>query len=204
MSESIQALEAPNPHPIHLVVNDDLERSRLTVFFRLILAIPLFLWLTIWSIAVSFVVIVAWIIGLVAGRVPDSLHSFMAAYVRFSTHVFAHLGIVAGRRSQHDAVEAGVAQSIGEALDAAHAFRRPHLFDDQVVSGPPAGAHRAHLHLADIVIGAHLHEDHADQIAASAGQRARGDIGAIAHGLDQVLDSRPGLGPDALLAIDHP
>ena len=95
MSESIQALEAPNPHPIHLVVNDDLERSRLTVFFRLILAIPLFLWLTIWSIAVSFVVIVAWIIGLVAGRVPDSLHSFMAAYVRFSTHVFAYLGIVA-------------------------------------------------------------------------------------------------------------
>ena len=95
MSESIPALDVPNPHPLHLVVNDDLERNRLTVFFRLILAIPLFIWLAIWSIAVSLAVIVAWVVGLIAGRVPDALHAFMAAYVRFSTHVFAYLGIVA-------------------------------------------------------------------------------------------------------------
>ena len=44
MSETLPALDAPNPHPIHLVVTDDLERNRLTVFFRLILAIPLFIW----------------------------------------------------------------------------------------------------------------------------------------------------------------
>jgi hypothetical protein len=95
VSETIPALDAPNPHPIHLVVDDDLERNRLTVFFRLILAIPLFLWLMLWSIAVGLAVIVAWVIGLITGRVPDALHSFMAAFVRFSTHVFAYLGIVA-------------------------------------------------------------------------------------------------------------
>ena len=31
----------PATHPIRLIVNDDLQRTRLTVFFRLILAIPL-------------------------------------------------------------------------------------------------------------------------------------------------------------------
>jgi hypothetical protein len=95
VSETLPALDAPNPHPIHLVVTDDLRRNRLTVFFRLILAIPLFIWLALWSIAVSVAVLVAWIVGLIAGRIPDAFHSFMTAYVRFSTHVFAYLGIVA-------------------------------------------------------------------------------------------------------------
>jgi len=95
VSESIPALDAPNPHPIHLVVTDDLERNRLTVFFRLILAIPLFLWLVLWSIAVSLVVIVAWVVGLIAGRVPDALHSFMASFTRFYTHVSAYTWIAA-------------------------------------------------------------------------------------------------------------
>ena len=74
MSETLPALDAPNPHPIHLVVTDDLRRSRLTVFFRLMLVIPHLIWLTLWGIAVYFAVIVAWIVGLVAGRVPDALH----------------------------------------------------------------------------------------------------------------------------------
>ena len=95
MSETLPALDAPDPHPVHLVVTDDLRRNRLTVFFRLILAIPLFIWLFLWSLVISLAVIVAWIVGLITGRVPEALHSFMAAYVRFTTHVFAYLGIVA-------------------------------------------------------------------------------------------------------------
>ena len=68
-------LEHPERHPIHLVVTDDLERSRLTVFFRLFLALPHFLWLAIWGIGVFFVVIAAWFVALVMGRVPDALHT---------------------------------------------------------------------------------------------------------------------------------
>ena len=37
-------------HPIRLVVTDDLQRNRLTSFFRLILAIPHIVWLALWSI----------------------------------------------------------------------------------------------------------------------------------------------------------
>ncbi len=97
MSEptSITELGGHERHPIHLVVTDDLRRNRLTVLFRLLLAIPPFLWLAIWGIAVFFAVIVAWLVALVTGRVPDGLHSFLAAYDRYQTHVNAYFFIAA-------------------------------------------------------------------------------------------------------------
>ena len=69
MSEQLPVLaaDAPAPHPIHLVVTDDLRRSRLTVFFRLLLAIPHLIWLALWGIAVLFAVIAAWFVGIFTG-----------------------------------------------------------------------------------------------------------------------------------------
>lgn len=82
-------------HPVRLVVTDDLGRSRLTVFFRLFLALPHFLWLALWGIAAYVVVIVNWFATLVAGRSPDGLHNFTAAYLRYTTHVYAYFYLVA-------------------------------------------------------------------------------------------------------------
>ena len=44
-----RAYEPPPPHPIRLAVYDDLKRSRLTVFFRLLLLIPHFVWQYVWG-----------------------------------------------------------------------------------------------------------------------------------------------------------
>jgi Domain of unknown function (DUF4389) len=82
-------------HPIQLVVEDDLQRSRLTVFFRLLLAIPHFLWMTLWSIAAFVVWIVAWFAALFTARVPDGIHTFLARYIRYQTHVYAYVTLVA-------------------------------------------------------------------------------------------------------------
>lgn len=82
-------------HPVQLKVEDDLVRSRLTVFFRLLLAIPHFIWLALWSIAVIVVGIIAWVIALVRGRLPDGLHDFFAMYIRYATHLGAYLAIAA-------------------------------------------------------------------------------------------------------------
>ena len=97
MSEQLPVLvtDAPVPHPIHLVVTDDLQRNRLTVFFRLLLAIPHFVWLLLWGIAVWFAVVAAWFVGIFTGRVPDGLHDFIASYLRYTTHVYAYFLIVA-------------------------------------------------------------------------------------------------------------
>jgi hypothetical protein len=83
------------PHPIRLVVGDDLERSRLTVFFRLLLAIPHLVWLVLWGIAVVLLALVGWVVTLVAGRLPQSLHDFFAAYLRYGTHVYAFVLLAA-------------------------------------------------------------------------------------------------------------
>jgi hypothetical protein len=97
MSEQLPVLfeDAPVQHPIHLVVTDDLERSRLTVFFRLLLAIPHFIWLWLWGIAAFFAVLAAWVVGIFTGRVPDGLHGFIASYLRYLTHVYAYASIAA-------------------------------------------------------------------------------------------------------------
>jgi hypothetical protein len=83
--------------PIRLVVRDpDLRRSRLTVFFRLFLVLPHFVWLALWGFAANIVSFVLWLAVLIEGRVPTSLHGFMAGYVRYATHVGAYLFLAAG------------------------------------------------------------------------------------------------------------
>ena len=82
-------------HPVRLVVGDDLKRSRLTVFFRLLLAIPHFFWLAIWSIAVVVSSFVGWIIALFTAKLPDGLHRFYIAYIRYVVHLGAYLSIAA-------------------------------------------------------------------------------------------------------------
>ena len=95
MSDQLDTAPAQPPHPIHLVVTDDLVRSRLTVFFRLFLFIPHALWWSLWSLAVFFAVLAAWLVGIVTGRVPNSLHAFMAQYVRYTTQIFGYFWIAA-------------------------------------------------------------------------------------------------------------
>jgi hypothetical protein len=82
-------------HPVRLIVEDDLERSRLTVFFRLLLAIPHFVWFVLWSIASFVVSIVNWFATLILGRSPEWAHGFLAAYVRYGTHLYAYLYLAA-------------------------------------------------------------------------------------------------------------
>jgi hypothetical protein len=84
-----------NDRPVQLTVSGDLQRSRVTVLFRLILAIPLVIWLAIWGLAAWIVVIVNWFATLIQGQSPQSLHDFLAAYVRFAIHVYAYLLLAA-------------------------------------------------------------------------------------------------------------
>jgi hypothetical protein len=82
-------------HPVRLRINDDLQRTKLTVFFRLILAIPHFLWLALLGILVVLGVIGNWFATLVQGRSPLGLHNFLAGYLRYSTHVAAYIFLIA-------------------------------------------------------------------------------------------------------------
>src|ERR671934_2472391 len=95
METSAAATPATQPHPIRLVVNDDLRRTRLTVFFRLILALPLIGWALLWSVIAVLAVIVNWFATLFTGRSPEGLHNFLATFLRYTTHVRAYLLLIA-------------------------------------------------------------------------------------------------------------
>jgi hypothetical protein len=81
--------------PVRLVLADDLRRSRLTVFFRLVLAIPLIILYLLWSIGVFFTAIAAWFVVLVQGRLGEGLHGFLASYVRFAIRMNAYIRLIA-------------------------------------------------------------------------------------------------------------
>jgi hypothetical protein len=87
--------EGVRSHPIALLVRDDLERNRLTVFFRLFLAIPHGIWIALWGIAALVAAIVNWCATLAAGRSPDAVHNFLASYVKYVTQVYGYLYLAA-------------------------------------------------------------------------------------------------------------
>jgi hypothetical protein len=84
-----------NSHPVTLVVTDDLRRSRLTVFFRLLLAIPHFIVVALWGLLAWFGVIANWIVTLIAGTPQASLWSFLVRFLRYYTHVTAYANLIA-------------------------------------------------------------------------------------------------------------
>ena len=66
-------------HPIRLVVDDDLRRSRLTVFFRLILALPQLAWAQVWTVLMLVGALpLGWLVTLFAGRLWPELHELSA------------------------------------------------------------------------------------------------------------------------------
>jgi hypothetical protein len=80
--------------PVAIAAADDGRRSRLTVLFRLPLAVPHLVWLALWSLLSLIAVIVSWTATLALGRTPLPLHRFLSAYVRYATHVYAFLLLV--------------------------------------------------------------------------------------------------------------
>jgi hypothetical protein len=102
------AAAEPRPHPVRVVVFDDLKRSRLTVFFRLLLAIPHFAWLYVWSGVISVLVIVNWFATLIKGRSPEDLHLLLARALRYRTHFLSYMSLTSnpyptffGRQGAH-------------------------------------------------------------------------------------------------------
>jgi hypothetical protein len=66
------------------------RRDRLTVFFRLILAIPLAIWLYVYAIVAYLAVVIAWIAIVITGSYPRGLYNFVAGFTRFLARFTAY------------------------------------------------------------------------------------------------------------------
>jgi hypothetical protein len=66
------------------------RRNRLSTFFRLILAIPLVIWLYFYGIVAYIALVIAWFAIVITGHYPRGLYDFVAGYTRFLTRVTAY------------------------------------------------------------------------------------------------------------------
>ncbi|MDR0342883.1 MAG: DUF4389 domain-containing protein [Nocardiopsaceae bacterium] len=70
--------------------------NRLAVFFRLILVIPAGLLLALAGYGLTLAMIVIWVIVLITGTMPPSLHSAVAAVLRFYVRCYGYLYLLTG------------------------------------------------------------------------------------------------------------
>lgn len=83
-------------HPVQVLVTDDLRRSRATVFFRLLLAIPHLICVGVLASIAVLLSPVLWIATLIKGVPPKGLVELYAILVRSSAQLNAYLFLVAG------------------------------------------------------------------------------------------------------------
>jgi hypothetical protein len=84
------------PHPVEVHNDEDRRRNRLMVLFRIPLAFPHLVWVTLWSVVALVVAVAGWFITLAVGRLPAPLHGFLASFVRYGAHVNAFLSVLGG------------------------------------------------------------------------------------------------------------
>jgi hypothetical protein len=67
------------------------ERSRLSTFFRYLLAIPHFIVLCVWGFVAYVAVFVAWFAIVLTGHYPPGLYAFVSGFTRYSATVSAYI-----------------------------------------------------------------------------------------------------------------
>jgi hypothetical protein len=70
------------------------QRDRLTAFFRLILAIPVYIVVLVYGIAAGLAIVVAWFAIVITGRYPPALYDFVAGFTRMSTRATAYAALL--------------------------------------------------------------------------------------------------------------
>jgi hypothetical protein len=83
----------PVPYPVEYEADFVEQRSRLTTFFRYLLAIPLLIIGAFFGIALYVCVVIAWFALVFTGRYPEGLYSFNARVVRWLARVQGYLAL---------------------------------------------------------------------------------------------------------------
>lgn len=81
------------------------KRSRLTTFFRYIMAIPLYLVAIVYGIGAFFTIIIAWFAMLFTGRYPEGLYAFNGGVIRFMTRLNAYTWLLTDQYPPFDTAE---------------------------------------------------------------------------------------------------
>lgn len=87
------AFAAPLGYPVRLVVAPG-RLSRLAVLFRIVLAIPAYVVVSLAGLGATPVLVVAWVIVVITGRMPRSLFLALAAVLRYYQRFFGYSSLL--------------------------------------------------------------------------------------------------------------
>lgn len=81
-------------YPVGYEADFSAERSRLTTFFRYLLAIPHFILAIVYGIGAFLAVIGAWFALMITGRYPEGLYDFVSGVLRWGSRLNAYVLLV--------------------------------------------------------------------------------------------------------------
>ncbi|HUB05186.1 MAG TPA: DUF4389 domain-containing protein [Solirubrobacteraceae bacterium] len=81
-------------YPVAFEVDYVERRNRLTAFFRLILVIPLAIWVSLYGIVAYIGIIIAWFAIVITGRFPAGLYEFVSRFNRLIALTNAYAGLL--------------------------------------------------------------------------------------------------------------
>lgn len=81
-------------YPVSFEADYAKRHSRLSTLVRLILAIPLAIWLYVYAIVAYLAIVVAWVAIIVTARYPRPLYSFVAGFIRFLARFTAYTSLL--------------------------------------------------------------------------------------------------------------
>jgi len=84
-------------YPVHMEIRYEERVSRLTTFFRPILAIPHLLVLIVYGFVAFLVSIIAWFAILITGRYPSGMFRFQEGFLRYSSRVLCYMMLLTDR-----------------------------------------------------------------------------------------------------------
>lgn len=91
MTTTPMSSEEPAGYPIAVEVPEPQPQSRLSIFLRLIYAIPHLLIISALGNVVGVIALIAWVAILFTGNYPPGLYRFVAGYLRWATRVYAYM-----------------------------------------------------------------------------------------------------------------
>jgi hypothetical protein len=88
---TVAGIVSDSPSPILVRVAAPTRQRRVTVLFRVILAVPHFVVLYALNIALEVVALIGWFIALFTGELPEWAHTFITGVIRWQTRVYAYM-----------------------------------------------------------------------------------------------------------------
>jgi hypothetical protein len=101
------------PVPPALVLERVLRRGRLSVAFRLLLALPHFVLLYVMSLVAGILAFLGWFAALVTGRLPAAFAQYLCQFLAYATSVLAYVWLLTDRYPPFWSSEPGYPVEVG-------------------------------------------------------------------------------------------